>query len=79
MVEKLKLGALVDDKPVKVTIDLPAALYADLVAYTAVHAKVTGQAAVAPEKLIAPMLARFMSTDRGFARAKRHVQVGGSE
>jgi hypothetical protein len=79
MVEKLKLGALVDDKPVKVAVELPAALYADLVAYAAVHATVTAQTAVAPEKLIAPMLARFMSTDRGFAKAKRQGQAGGRE
>lgn len=79
MVEKLKLGPLVDDKPVKVTVELPAALYADLVAYAAAHAAVTGQPPVAPEKLIAPMLSRFMSTDRGFAKAKRQGQAGGKE
>jgi len=79
MVEKLKLGPLVDDKPVKVTVELPAALYADLASYATAHAAVTGQPPAAPEKLIAPMLARFMSTDRGFARAKRQVQAGGRE
>jgi hypothetical protein len=30
---KLKLGALPDDKPVKVTVELPAPLHRDLVAY----------------------------------------------
>ena len=30
---KLRLGAIEDDKPVKVTIELPAALHRDLVAY----------------------------------------------
>ena len=30
---KLKLGAIVDDKPVKLTVELSAALYRDLVAY----------------------------------------------
>jgi len=30
---KLKLGALADDKPVKITIELPAAVHGDLVAY----------------------------------------------
>jgi hypothetical protein len=30
---KLKLGAIADDKPVKVTVELPAALHRNLVAY----------------------------------------------
>ena len=30
---KLKLGPLVDDKPVKLGIELPASIYRDLVAY----------------------------------------------
>ena len=30
---KLKLGALADDKPVKLTIELPAAVHRDLLAY----------------------------------------------
>lgn len=30
---KLKLGPIAEDKPVKVTLDLPGALHRDLVAY----------------------------------------------
>ncbi len=30
---KLKLGPLADDKPVKISIELPAAVHRDLVAY----------------------------------------------
>jgi|UPI0003FB3022 hypothetical protein len=30
---KLKLGAIADDKPVKLTIELPAAVHRDLIAY----------------------------------------------
>ncbi len=65
---KLKLGLLVDDKPVKVTVELPATVHRDLVAYAAALAAETGGDAVPPEKLIAPMLARFMETDRAFRR-----------
>ncbi|MEZ5656895.1 MAG: DUF2274 domain-containing protein [Sphingobium sp.] len=65
---KLKLGPLVDDKPVKVTIELPATVHRDLVAYAAALAAETGGEAVPPEKLVAPMLARFMATDRAFRR-----------
>ncbi len=33
IVQKLKLSALQDDKPVKLTVELPAAIHRDLVAY----------------------------------------------
>ena len=39
---KLKLGAIEDDKPVKLTIELPAALHRDLVAYAQALARETG-------------------------------------
>jgi hypothetical protein len=68
---KLKLGVIADDKPVKLTIDLPAGLHRDLVAYGRVLARETGQGAVEPAKLIAPMLARFMATDRVFAKLRK--------
>lgn len=68
---KLKLGRIPDEKPVKVTIELPAALHGDLVAYAEVLARETRQDISDPLKLIAPMLARFMSTDRGFAKVRR--------
>lgn len=67
---KLKLGALADDKPVKITLELPAAVHRDLVAYAEILAKESGKAVSDPAKLIAPMLARFMATDRAFAKAR---------
>lgn len=68
---KLKLGALADDKPVKVSLELPASLHRDLIAYAAILARETGQPAADPTKLIVPMLERFIATDRAFAKAKR--------
>ena len=68
---KLKLGPLVDDRPVKVTVDLPAALHRDLVAYAEALTRETGAPATDPARLIAPMIERFMATDRGFAKARR--------
>jgi hypothetical protein len=67
---KLKLGPLPDDKPVKITIELPAEVHRDLVAYAgALSAEANQQ--VDPTKLVAPMLARFMVTDRAFLKARR--------
>ncbi|MEH3116368.1 MAG: DUF2274 domain-containing protein [Methylorubrum populi] len=68
---KLKLGPIADDKPVKVTLELPAELHRDLTAYAEVLARDTGQPAADPLRLIAPMLERFMATDRAFAKARR--------
>ena len=70
---KLKLSAVPDDKPMKLTVELPAAVHRDLVAYAEVLGRETGQV-LEPAKLIIPMLARFMSTDRAFLRARRRKQ-----
>jgi len=67
---KLKLTALTDDRPVKLAIELPAAIHRDLVAYAGVLGREAGQT-IDPARLIAPMLARFMATDRAFAKARR--------
>jgi hypothetical protein len=67
----LKLGTIPDDKPVKLTIELPAAIYRDLVAYGNALGRETDQGVVEPAKLIGPMLARFMATDRAFAKLRR--------
>jgi hypothetical protein len=68
---KLKLSAVPDDRPVKITFELPAAIHRDLATYAEALAQETGQPAVEPAKLVAPMLARFMAADRAFVKAKR--------
>jgi hypothetical protein len=72
---KLKLGVIADERPVRMTIELPAAAHRDLVAYADVLATETG-ARIEPAKLIAPMLARFIASDRVFAKARRAMPAG---
>jgi hypothetical protein len=67
---KLKIGSVEEDKPVTLKVSLPATVYRDLVAYSEVLRKSSGQQ-VNAAALIAPMLARFMATDRAFKRARR--------
>lgn len=67
---KLKLGPIHDDKPVKLTVELPADIHRDLCDYAAVLRQQIGQE-LEPARLVAPMLARFMATDRGFATARK--------
>lgn len=74
---KLKLGPIADDRPVKVTLELPASLHRDLAAYAAILAREAGQQASDPVRLIVPMLERFIATDRGFAKAKHGCPVHG--
>ncbi|WP_432768412.1 MAG: DUF2274 domain-containing protein [Sphingopyxis sp.] len=69
---KLRLGPIADDKPVKLSVELPGALHRDLLAYAEVHAKATGLAEpLPPEKIAVPMIERFMATDWAFASERR--------
>ena len=70
---KLKLGPIADDKPVKVTVELPAVLHRDLIAYAEVLSREAGQQVGDPARLIVPMLQRFIATDRGFARSRKSL------
>ncbi|MFG1179323.1 DUF2274 domain-containing protein [Xanthobacter versatilis] len=68
---KLKLSEILDDKPVKVTVELPAKLHRDLLAYSEILSRESNQSPTEPSRLIVPMLERFIATDRGFAKARR--------
>lgn len=68
---KLKLGPIADDKPVKITLELPAVLHRDLAAYAEILSRQNNHTPTDPVRLIVPMLERFIMTDRGFAKAKR--------
>ena len=73
---KLKIAALNDDKPVKVTVELPATVHRDLVTYAEILARQSGQPVSDPTKVIVPMLVRFMATDRAFGKARKLHQDG---
>ena len=68
---KLRLGPIADDKPVTITLELPAGLHRDLAAYADILAREAGQSAADPVRLIVPMLERFIATDRGYTKARR--------
>jgi hypothetical protein len=70
---KLKIGSVVDEKSVKVTIELPAEIDRDLKTYADALKRESGQAINDPTKLIAPMLKRFMATDRAFRRLRANI------
>ena len=68
---KLKLGPIAEEKPIKVQVELPAALHHDLADYAEALGREQGEVIADPMRLIVPMLERFIATDRGFAKARR--------
>ena len=68
---KLKITELSENKLVKVSVELPASVHRDLVAYVEILAAQSGQPISEPNKLIPLMLARFMATDRAFVRSRK--------
>lgn len=69
---KLRLGPVEEDRPVKLTIEIPGKLHRALADYASVHANANGLGApLPPERLVAPMLERFIGADREFARQRR--------
>lgn len=67
---KLKIGTIDENKLVTVTVKLPAPVHRDLTAYAEALKRERGQS-IEPSTLVAPMLARFMATDRAFRKALR--------
>lgn len=72
---KLKLGAIEDDKLIKVAHELPAIVHRDLAAYAEILAQETGQPVQDPAKLIAPMLASSWRRTGAFAKLGARVSV----
>lgn len=68
---KLKLSSIEDEKPVKMTLEIAARTHRDLVAYGEVIARVGDTNPIEPARLVGPMLAQFMATDREFAKRRR--------
>lgn len=70
MTSKLKLSAIPDERPVKITVELPGAVFKDLQSYAEAIAIQSQQPAPDPAKLIAPMVQRFMATDKAFRKVR---------
>ena len=73
---RLKLSDLADEKPVRVTIEVSARLHRELLAYGAALNAGDAKGAPPPERLIPPMIERFIASDRSYAKTRRTVQPG---
>ena len=71
---RLKLADLADEKPVRVTVELSARLRRELIAYAIAINGGEAKNAPAIERIVPPMLERFIGADRDFAKARRSGQ-----
>ena len=71
---RLKLEDLADEKPVKLSIEVSARLHRELVAYAAAINRGDSEGAPPPERLIPPMIERFIATDRSYAKFRKGSQ-----
>ncbi|MDE7548882.1 DUF2274 domain-containing protein [Acetobacter fabarum] len=68
----LRITEILDEKPVRMTVDLPADLHRDLVAYAALVSQ-NGQP-VDPVRLVPHMIRGFIASDRGFQKLRHGAQ-----
>lgn len=73
---RLKLEDLADEKPVKLTVEVSARLHRELLAYATALNCGDAKGAPTPERLIPPMIDRFIATDRSYAKTRRGAQPG---
>lgn len=73
---RLKLADIADEKPVRLTLEISARLHRDLTAYALAVNGGDPKGAPTVERLIPPMLERFITTDRGFSKARKSIQAG---
>ncbi len=72
----MKLSDLADEKPVRLTVEVSARLHRELVAYAVALNGGDAKGAPPPERLLPPMIERFIATDRSYAKTRRAAQPG---
>lgn len=68
---RLKMADLTDEKPVRLTLDVPARLHRTLAAYAVAVNGGDPKGAPTIERLVPPMLERFIAADRAFAKMRK--------
>ncbi|WP_298166265.1 DUF2274 domain-containing protein [Novosphingobium sp.] len=71
-----RLSDLTDEKPLRITVELPARLHRELLAYAVAMNDGEANGAPPPERLIPPMIERFIATDRSYSKRRHAAQPG---
>ena len=71
---RLTLADLADEKPVRLTVEVSARLHRELVGYATALNGGDAKGAPTPERLIPPMIERFIATDRSYGKTRRAAQ-----
>ncbi len=73
---RLKLSDLASEKPVRVTLEIPAQLHRELGEYAKAVNGGNPEGAPPIELVMTAMLDRFVATDREFAKSRRSARSG---
>ncbi len=74
---RLTLADLADEKPVRLTVELSARLHRELLAYATAINNGDVKGAPNPERLIPPMIERFIANDRSYAKTRNSKSQAG--
>lgn len=68
---RLSLADLANEKPMRLTVEISARLHRELLSYATVVNGGDPKGAPPPERLIPPMIERFIATDRSYMKLRR--------
>jgi len=74
---RLTLADLADEKPARLTVELSARLHRELLAYAIAINNGEVKGAPTPERLIPPMIERFIANDRSYAKTRNSKMQAG--
>jgi len=72
---RISLADIADEKPVRLTIEIPARLHRELLAYCAALGAGENAALPPPERVVPAMIEKFIATDRSYARQRKAARI----
>ena len=72
---RISLADIADEKPVRLTIEIPARLHRELMSYCAALGAGQNGALPPPERVVPAMVEKFIATDRSYARQRKGAKI----